>query len=192
VIAASEVVAVVLAAGLSRRFGQADKLMAPYRGRPLVTHAACLALELPFRATLAVARQGSDAATALRALGFEVRHNPSPARGIGSSLAIAARAATATDAAACLILLGDMPNVTLAHVRLMLEAFDPPTDVVASSDGRHRSPPTLFGRRHFPELGQLSGDRGAARLAGAGSVVLSDAVELADVDTIDDLERDDC
>jgi molybdenum cofactor cytidylyltransferase len=187
VIAAGEVVAVVLAAGLSRRFGPADKLVASYRGSPLVTHAARLILGFPFRATLAVTREDTDTAATLRALGIDLRFNPSPEQGIGSSLAIAARAAQALDAAACLILLGDVPNVTPAHIRRMLEAFGPPTDVVASSDGRHRSPPTLFGRRHFIELGQLSGDRGATRLANEGSVTLCEAMDLSDVDTTDDL-----
>jgi len=45
---------VILASGLSERFGKADKLMAEFRGKPLVQHAIDAADKLPFAERFAV------------------------------------------------------------------------------------------------------------------------------------------
>ncbi len=184
-----EVVAVVLAAGQSRRFGPADKLMAKFHGKPLVTYAAQLTKRFPFRQRLAIVQRRSEAATELIAQGLELRDNPSPERGMGSSIAIAARVAQDLNAAACLILLGDMPNVSVAHVQRLLDAFAAPAFVVSSSAGQHRSPPTLFGHQHFAELTRLTGDRGGIRLTNDAPTIVTDETVLADVDLAVDLQE---
>jgi molybdenum cofactor cytidylyltransferase len=183
-----DVVAVVLAAGLSRRFGPADKLVAPFRGKPLVTHAAQLTKQFPFRNRLAIVRQDSQAGAELSAQGLELRDNPSPGRGMGSSLAIAARAAEDLNAAACLILLGDMPNVTAALVQRLLDAFGAPQYVVTGALGQQRLPPTLFGAQHFAVLSRLSGDRGGSLLTKDAPMIAADETILADVDSVVDLQ----
>jgi len=185
-----DVVAVVLAAGLSRRFGPADKLTAPYRGEPLVAHAARLTQQFPFKARLAVVRPESAASALLAEQGLELCENPEPARGMGSSLAIAAGAAESLGAAACLILLGDMPNVTPAHLRRLFDTFGAPAYLVASTDGQHRSPPSLFGRQHFAALRKLAADTGGSSLIASAPTVLADARMLADVDVAADLQPD--
>ena len=98
--------------------------------------------------------------------------------------------AESLEAAACLILLGDMPNVTPAHLRRLFDAFGAPACIVASTDGQHRSPPTLFGRQHFAALRQLAADTGGSSLVAAAPTVLADARLLADVDVAADLQRD--
>jgi len=83
-------VAVLLAAGLSRRYGGAGKLVAEFRGKPLVLHAAGTIAALPFSRRLAVCRSGDDELAAmLDQLGFVVVRNPDPAQGMASSLALA-------------------------------------------------------------------------------------------------------
>ena len=186
-IEASRVVAIVLAAGASRRFGDADKLSAVYRGRPLVGWAAGAATSLPFRAVLGVVRQEGPAAALLRQSGIEVRVNAAPERGMGSSIAVGMAAAAAFDPEACLILLGDMPSVTKSHLDALLAAFEGEDDLVVSVSHGRRSPPSLFGRRHFSALLALDGDEGARALAmRAKTVEAADGV-LGDIDRPADL-----
>jgi molybdenum cofactor cytidylyltransferase len=187
VIEPSRVVAVVLAAGASRRFGDADKLSADYRGQPLINWAARAATSLPFRAVLGVVREEGPVATLLRQSGIEVCANAAPERGMGSSIAVGVAAAGAFDPEACLILLGDMPLVTTSHLEAILAAFQGDGDAVVSvSHGRH-SPPSLFGRRHFAALLALDGDEGARALARCAKTVEAAGGVLGDIDRPEDV-----
>jgi molybdenum cofactor cytidylyltransferase len=187
-IAPARVVAIVLAAGSSRRFGDADKLVADYRGRPLILWAAQAVTALPFRAVLGIARRGTAVVDVLRDGGIDVRFNPAPGRGMGSSIAIGVEAAAPFDPAACLVLLADMPAVTAAHLEALLAAFEAENDVVVSAAGGRRSPPTLFGRRHFPTLLALDGDEGARMLAADAKTVEAEEDMLGDIDRPGDLQ----
>jgi molybdenum cofactor cytidylyltransferase len=182
-IAPERVVAIVLAAGSSRRFGDADKLVADYRGRPLVLWAARAAMALPFRAAIGVCQESGPVADLLRKAGLAVELNAAPERGMGSSIAIGVEAARASEPVACLILLGDMPAVTTAHLEALLAAFEGEDDVVISAARGQRSPPTLIGRRHFPTLLTLEGDEGPRMLAARARTV-----EVAD-DMLGDINR---
>lgn len=111
--------AVVLAAGRGSRFG-GDKLLAPWRGQPLLAH------------TLAAVRAAVDTGslaggcvviplghTELRRLvwdaGLDVVENPAPATGLSSSLRLGIvrleRTVPADGSRAAVILLGDQPLV---------------------------------------------------------------------------------
>lgn len=184
-----EINAVLLAAGLSRRFGDTDKLAAPYEGKPLALHAADLLAAIPFGRRTAVCRPGSALVPLLEVRGFTIVLNPAPQRGMGSSLALAAKDASRTASAALMVLLADMPGVTSAHLMRLIAAFGPARDLVASTDGSAPMPPALLGRRHFADLAALAGDTGArALLAGAGLVGAPPA-ELIDIDHPDQVLR---
>jgi molybdenum cofactor cytidylyltransferase len=187
VIEPSKVVAILLAAGASRRFGAADKLLADYHGRPLVAWAADAAMALPFRAVLGVCRQAGPAAGLLHDAGLTVHINPAPERGMGSSIAVGVAAARAFDPDAVLVLLGDMPAVTPAHLEAVLAAFDTTADVIVSTAAGRRMPPSLFARRHFPTLLTLDGDTGARALAAEARTVEVPAAALGDIDRPEDL-----
>ena len=49
-IAVEECVLILLAAGRSRRFGDADKLQEPFLGKPLAYHVVTALEDVPFRA----------------------------------------------------------------------------------------------------------------------------------------------
>lgn len=169
----------MLAAGRSRRFGAADKLMAPLGGRPLIAHAVAAQAGLPgdlVAERVAVVGPCCPAAGLLTAAGFRLVVNERPDEGQGRSLALGA-AAWSSDR--LLILLADMPLVTpdllirLAGCRAR----------AAASDGRRPSPPALFPRADRPALLAADGDRGARDLLAGAATVPARPGELRDVDT---------
>lgn len=177
---------VLLAAGLSRRYGTVSKLVADYRGKPLAMHAAETLAKLPFAQHIAVCRTGDqDLADLLTGAGFTVVLNPDTARGQASSIVLGVEAAGQPDA--LMVCLADMPLVSPAHL-LDLVARVTPGAIVASSAGDRDppSPPAIFSREYLPELLRLEGDKGARHLLQIAERVVAPAGTLADFDTPED------
>lgn len=184
-IAAERVALVMLAAGLSRRFGTEDKLLHPLAGLPLGLHAARTLLGLPFAARIAVTRAP---APDYAAYGFTAVTNPDPAAGQAGSIMLGIAHARPVAPEAVLILLADMPFITEAHVLAVLGRFAGAQSIVASAiDGAHPSPPALFGRGLLDRLEALDGDSGARALLQGAALVSAPAAELRDIDTPFDL-----
>ncbi len=172
----------LLAAGRSQRFGAADKLTAPFRGRPLVAHAAGVLRTLALDRLWAVsARPAVDDALE----GFSILRNLHPECGLGASLAMGAEAARSAGVAQLVVLLGDMPFVTADHVQAVVRRCTRDR-ASASSDGRLRLPPACFPAAWLETLTQLKGDQGARSLLGDlphAAVIVADPSILADIDT---------
>ncbi len=183
-IAAEEVVLVLLAAGRSERFGAADKLAADLNGISMGLHVVAALADVPFRARLAV-RSGCGLDVA--AYGYTDIANPRPELGMSGSVRLGVECARTMGATAVLIALADMPCVTAAHVRRLLDAGGADDAVVASSDGTKPTPPALFGRGRFDALLGLTGDAGARDLLRGGRHVTTDSAELVDIDTLEEL-----
>ncbi|MCP3729332.1 nucleotidyltransferase family protein [Sphingomonas sp. MG17] len=183
-ISAERVALVLLAAGRSRRFGDEDKLMAPYLGRPLGLHVVVALEAVPFCARVAVI---SDTKLDLASCGYEIVRNDDPAAGLGRSLRLGVEAACAGGAEAVLIALADMPRVTATHIYRLLDRAEGPEAIVASSDGVDPRPPVLFGCEHFATLRRSEGDMGARELVRHGHHVVTSPAELVDVDTPEEL-----
>jgi molybdenum cofactor cytidylyltransferase len=177
----------LLAAGLSTRFPHGDKLLAPLAGKPLIAYAAELALALPFASRLAVVpdRQG-PLARLLAARDFKLVRNPDPAAGRESSLRLGLLAALDDGPAAVLVLLGDMPAITIAHIeRLHTEADQ--ARAAISSTGRVQLPPILIpaGLARMA----LAQDRTTVKKAlGSIAEVVAPEAWLRDFDTAADFE----
>jgi molybdenum cofactor cytidylyltransferase len=187
------VAAVLLAAGLGRRMGGLNKLLAEVGGAPLVARAADALLAT--RASPVYVVVGHQAEAVRQALGDRpVRFvdNPRYEEGLGASLreGIGAVVAGSPEAEGALVALGDMPFVQPAHIERVLAAFDPqgPFSICVPVHERKRGHPVLWSARHFPELSRLEGDVGARALlethadAVLGVPVDDGAIHL-DVDT---------
>lgn len=177
---------VLLAAGLSRRYGAVGKLVADFRGKPLARHAAETIAALPFGQRIAVCRTGDDdLAEMFRGLGFTVVRNPDTARGQASSLALGVEAAGQPEA--LLVCLADMPLVTAEHLRVLVERVTP-GGIVASVAGprEHPTPPAAFAREYLPELLRIEGDKGARHLLQIAERVVAPEGTLRDFDTPED------
>lgn len=178
--AARRVVAVVLAAGKSSRFG-GDKLLRPLKGKPLAAHIADTLTTSPRYAV--VPPQSPERAALFAGRGFAVIENPDAEQGMGTSLARAAATALPLDVDAMLVCLADMPFVSRAHLDALL-AVD--AHVVATEAAGVRSPPIVFARATWPELLTLTGDHGPRHLLRSAATVEADPAMVRDFDTPED------
>lgn len=166
---APRIAAVVLAAGLSRRFGRDNKLLADIGGGPLLRRVVEQARRSQAARLLVVTGHEADrVAAALASLDIELVHNPDYLLGMGTSVAAAIRAIMAESSiAGALVLLGDMPEIDAALLDRIMAAFAQsggdrivfPVD----GEGRQRNP-VLWPRALFAELVRLDGDTGGRDL----------------------------
>jgi len=191
----SGVHAVVLAAGSARRFG-GGKLIAPFRGRPLLLWALDAALAAAPNATVLVT--GAEAA-AVEAVargagrGLRIAHAADHAEGLSASLKTGL-AALPPEAEGAMIFLGDMPGISAEIPLRLVQALAVGALAAAPVYEGRRGHPVAFARALFPALMSLRGDEGARRvLEGLGGRLAEIATEnlgvLADVDTPADLAR---
>ena len=178
--------AVLLAAGASRRFGAADKLLAGLRGRPLVAHAAA-ALRQSGLAPLIAVTTNPQVAALLPEFRIVRPDLPDPAQ--SDSLRAGIAAARALGAARVVVALGDMPDVPPDLLRAVAaRATD--TLPAAATDGARVLPPACFPAALFDALLVARGDRGArGLLAGLPEAQRVPAAPgaLRDIDTPADL-----
>jgi molybdenum cofactor cytidylyltransferase len=188
----TRVIALVLAAGHSRRFG-ADKRRAHLDdGRPLLAATLDLAAQC-FEEVWVVLRPGEQPAD----LGIDsictVVPAPGDEIGLGTSLGAGASALIEAqpNTAAIAVMLGDMPWIQPATCQALKR--------VASSERiarpRHAGQPghpVLFGSNFWPALARLRGAQGAREILGAHPptfIEVEDAGILRDVDVPHDLSR---
>lgn len=185
------IAAVLLAAGMSTRFGEDDKLMAEWRGKPIVAHVLETVASLRFAELVAVARPIADAPVIHRKLerrGYTILVNDQPEQGISGSIVRAVEhVMPLRKCRGILICLADMPDVPQTHYTRICLAAEDIRSVVASTDGFSASPPAFIGRKHFPELLALRGDQGARALLSHGIQIETSGAVLHDIDSPDDL-----
>mgnify|MGYP003627092837 CR=1 FL=1 len=179
-------VGLLLAAGHSRRFGAEDKLLADFRGRPLIRHAADALRAAGFDALVAVV--GTDAVAAELG-GFTVIRPETGVADQSTSLRAGIRFIDATDANAVVVALADMPLIGAGHLRAVAAHLrsDRPA---AATDGKRPMPPAGFPRAMFAALLSSTGDRGARTLLRGlpqGALVAVDPGLLRDIDVPTDL-----
>lgn len=185
---ANRVTCMVLAAGRSERFGPADKLAVDIDGRPLLHHVLATLNAFDFAQKIAVCQPTT---LDIAGLGFE-RVDVERAEGLQSdSLRTGLRALRGDPLGGILIALGDMPAVSSAHIRRLLERFEAHDRrcVIASALGDARVPPALFAMGFANELASMTGDQGARSLLRQAVAVQVAGAELVDIDTPGDLER---
>jgi molybdenum cofactor cytidylyltransferase len=183
---AEDTALILLAAGRSTRFGDADKLAQPFLHKPVAFHVVTALESMPFLVRIAVI-DGTKLDFAAR--GFDVIVNEDPAAGMSRSVKLGLARAREAGAHGVVIALADMPRITAAHVYRLLDTATDDDAVVASSDGVKPCPPAVFGKGRFAFLESLEGDAGARDLVRAGRHVVTAPAELIDIDTPDDLER---
>lgn len=183
--------AIVMASGASERFGEVNKLLADFRGQPMLawslnalSDADCLTRRL-------VVTRNERIATLAREHGFEALLHDLPDRCDTIRLGVAAL----RDMDGLMFCVGDQPLLNSDTVRALAERFadDPRRICRASFEGRVGNP-VLFPKRLFDALASLKpGQTGSAVIRANPSlvtlVVARDASELVDIDTLADYQR---
>ena len=194
--------ALLLAAGTGSRFGS-HKLLALWRGRPLVAHVIATVLALRDRGWVdgvtAVVGQGDDAVAALiRQSGIRLVNNAHPEQGLSHSLrlGLAALAALTPEPDGALVFLADQPATPIDAAEEVIRAWQlggspvvRPRYAEAPDEPGH---PVLLDRDAWGLAAGLTGDQGlGAALARAPHLVLHVDVDGAnpDIDIPDDLAR---
>lgn len=183
---------VLVASGLSRRFGRKDKMMASLGGLPLVEHAASTIASLPPLTQVAVCPASRPEIGERLIDRFVIAVNKKPSQGLGHSIALGAQIALQFKPDAIMVCMADMPFIEPWLLeRMAAQLQEGRADIIhAGAQGRPH-PPTIFGKACFEQLAALDGDDGAK------SLMRSDALRIAafnapapllfDVDTRDDL-----
>jgi CTP:molybdopterin cytidylyltransferase MocA len=179
--------AVVLAAGGGRRFAGADhKLLADFRGRPLVAWSIAAALGAGLHETIVVT--GAVDLAGLIPDGVRCVPNPDWERGQATSLLTGWRAAELAGHDAVVIGLGDQPLVEAAAWRRVAAS---PSPIAVATYGGERWLPVRLARSVWPLL-PVDGDEGARVLMRERPELVAEVAcpgEPADVDTLEDLAR---
>ena len=158
-----EIAGIILAAGRSERMGEANKLLALWKGKPLLRH--CAEAALGSRLDQVAAVSGFEAEKVEKILPAEIALTRNADFSGGMAGSIRAGMYRLQGVKAVMILLGDMPMVEAAHINLLIDVFraqDDPAAIVSAveSAGAEWGNPVLFGPAHFAALKELEGDKG--------------------------------
>lgn len=185
------IVGILLAAGMSTRFG-GNKLLFPMKNGTRMAVASARNMKSALEHVVAVVRPGSKRLRELfEAAGLTVVTCPDADEGMGRSLACGI-AATA-NATGWLIALADMPFVLPDTIRRVASALADGAPLAAPYCNEQRGHPVGFGAEFCDALLTLSGDQGARSLVTANESRLHrircyDPGVLADVDLRSDLD----
>ncbi|PZA07313.1 MULTISPECIES: NTP transferase domain-containing protein [unclassified Meiothermus] len=186
------VVAVVLAAGESRRMGQ-NKMLLPLGQESVVRRAVRQVLEAGFDAVWAVVgRDAAQVKAELEGLPVFAVENPRYPQGLGSSFRAAVQALP-EGVEAAMFTLADQVFLSAGLYREVLEAYRASRPkLVVCRYGEVLAPPHLFQRELFPELGQEPGQGGKEvlrRYAAEAVTLAMPEAALFDLDTPDDYQE---
>ncbi|MGH8919500.1 MAG: nucleotidyltransferase family protein, partial [Actinomycetes bacterium] len=187
------VAAVILAAGAGRRFTGTDgdgrhKLLAPWKGRPLLAWAVAAATESGIGPVWVVTGSADVSAALAGTPAARVLANPSWAEGQATSLQVAVRQGRLEGLDAIVVGLGDQPMVRSDAWRAV--AASPAPIAVATYAGRRRNPVRLA--REVWEALPATGDEGARVVIQGRPDLVSEVActgNPVDIDTVEDLSR---
>jgi len=183
----------LMAAGESRRFG-GIKQLAAIHGQPMCRYLALRLLSLSCPLVVVTGAHAGAVEQSLIDLPLQIVRNDDWPRGLGSSIARAARHVLEVHAHATglLVCLADQPLTAPGHLQRMLARHrEHAHSIIATGHDGRTGPPVLFPRDMLAELATWQDARGAHALLEreSGRVEALDAPESPDVDTREDLMR---
>jgi molybdenum cofactor cytidylyltransferase len=189
---ANSVRGVILASGLSQRFGRANKLLASVGGKPVVRWTTEAYLGALSDVLVVVGHQAELVCTAIGDLPVQIVMNPDYQSGQSAALRHGL-AALPVDTEAAIVGVADQPLLTdTVLLQLITRWRQTSALVIAPLYGGQRGNPVLFAQSVFPELLSVQGD------VGGRAVLAHHSVEWVpiepwwvglDIDTPTDLDR---
>ena len=189
--------ALVLAAGQSRRFGAANKLLADLAGMPVLAHILTSLSGCAFDDIVVVASDGqAEIAALITQAGARAVSSPADRNGMGDSIAAGVRSIHSSSDGV-LIVPADMPLITAPSLTQLIDVFHQHRGdhiVCAADPAGAQRPPVIWPAHLFPQLARFEGPAGGKELiAQAGGlaipVVPREPSELLDIDMPTDLDR---
>ena len=177
---------VIMASGLSRRFGT-NKLLADFCGQPMLCRAFA-ATATPGIAARIVVTRSEEVQALCRAQGVPVLLHSLPGRNDTVRLGLSALLEQLPELSGCMFLPGDQPLLRRESVGMLVDFYrEHPEHIAALGHDGVRGNPCLFPARLFPELLALQGDHGGNQVIRRHEEDLLlwevPAPELTDVDT---------
>ena len=187
---AVKVGAIVLAAGASRRLGQAKQLVM-HHGEQLVRHTLrAAAASRCAGVSVVLGANAHHVMPAVLGIGAEVVHNPAWETGMASSISCGVAWAERRAYDAIVLCVCDQPHISSAHVDALIREHEATDDVIASRYHAAVGVPCVFPRASYPSLLALTGDQGARGLLRTGIVrEVPWEAGAVDVDTPQDLDQ---
>jgi molybdenum cofactor cytidylyltransferase len=187
--------AIVLAAGAGRRFG-GGKLLAEWRGRPVIENSVKVALAAPVDSISVVL--GHDADEIIRALepfdDDRLRYTICDTWSVGLSASLRCGVeALPPEALGALVFLGDMPAVPASLAARLIVALQSGANAVETRFNNLPAHPMAFSHALFGAACSLHGDQGLRYLlpdlANVAKIVSDDPGSVFDVDRSEDLDK---
>ena len=172
--ASNSIASLILAAGLSRRFGEANKLLHEVEGEPVVTRVVRAHLEAGLTPLVVLGHESKLISKVLEGLPIRTLVNPDFEDGMGSSIAAGVRSLDSTGIVGVSICPGDLPwlkSETIAQVVRVFTA-NKGQNIVFPQYGKRRGHPVFFPAGAIDKLANLSGDQGARRIVEGGDFEL--------------------
>lgn len=184
----AEITGLLLAAGMSRRFGD-QKLLADVNGRPMALHSAG-ALRDCYRVIAVIRASDIELQQILQAAGIETVINKDAELGMGNSIACGVRASPDCDG--WCILPADMPGIASETVKRVSDTIRNGAMLTAPYYQGRRGHPVGFSKVLAEDLATLDGDTGARSILNAHPdrlvrIDTEDPGILIDIDTPQDL-----
>ncbi len=151
------------AAGGASRMRGVDKLLMQVANRPLIAHVARQALSASAHVAVTLRPEDTARNAALGDLPLTRLRIPEASEGMAASFRAAASWAMRLPVQALMIVLPDMPEITAADMRALIEAqaAHPGKPLRASDIARKPGHPVILPRAVFSDLLSLAGDTGA-------------------------------
>lgn len=165
----SQLVKLLLAAGESKRMGQAKQLL-EWQGQALLVHTVEALRELPGPTFVVTGAHREQVESVLAGQKVQLIHCPDWHRGMGISLAHGLHEVLhlLPDVDRVLIALGDQPGLKARHYAELENCSTQfPHEIIAAQYNNRPGAPILFPASFFPELLSLIGDQGARKIVRA-------------------------
>lgn len=183
--------AVVLAAGQSKRFGKANKLLHEVDGVSLLRTAVSAVGSVDLADFVVVVGHEADSVIDhLRGESVRCVLNSEYENGMGGSLSLGVAALDCEELDGVIVCLADLPQIRASHVRSLVERFvalGAQRVVLPVFEGM-RGHPVCFPKRMLAGLKTLSGDRGARDMIRADRMEPC-LVEMKDDACIQDMDE---
>lgn len=149
---------VILAAGASTRMGEPKQLL-DYQGKPLLRHAAEVALEACEQVIVVLGSRAAELRPALVGLPVIIVENPDWEGGMGTSIRTGIAAAAHLDGV--ILTLADQPLITAEFYQTLVQShLETSQPIVTSQYAGTVGVPVFFAREYFPQLLALEPSQG--------------------------------